>query len=252
MIVTAYFQIPSKQSHEFYIPHLERFLEWVESPIVFFTSRDLVDEMRSLRPSHLPIQFVLYDSVYEIESYKKYGRDFWNHQSTLADARHQTPELGAIWYNKKEFVNRAIELTNLDEPYIWTDAGCIRQDYWKLFAPTFGKNHDAIPINKIMIQLMESEISKDIEFFKFENIYVAGAIIAGYKEAWKRYSKIYDEVFLEYLSQGLCVSSDQSVIARLCVKNPDIVETVYDGNLHPAIDRWFFFLKLLSTVHTGY
>ena len=246
MIVTAYFKIPSKKPHEFYVPHLRKFLSWVRSPILFFTTPDLVDELGSMRPKEFPITFVTYNSVYEIEAFQKYGLDFWKNQYVIDPSRYHTPELCAVWYNKKEFVKKAVDIIGGDEPFIWVDAGCIRHDYWRFFVPTFGQNVNAIPKDKVIIQLMEPSIPKEKEFFIFPDVYVAGAIIAGYKEAWERYSTAYDVIFSKYVKAGVCANMDQFVMASVANAFPDAVEPIYDQDWNDHLDRWFFFLKFLS------
>jgi hypothetical protein len=249
MIVSCYFDIPSKKSHEFYKPHLSRFLGLVESPIVFFTTPDLKNWIQSMRPSHLPIHFMLYDSIYEIDMFKKYGLDFWKGQCAIDPEKYHTPELGALWANKKDFVLRAIEDTKLDEPYIWADAGSQRGDHWCVSLPTFGRNLKWVPRDKIIVQLMEPKVPEK-DFFRWPDIYVAGAIMAAYKDVWVKYKEEYEKTLDEYVRAGVCANMDQYVMASTLLRCPGLIQGVYDDCLHPIIDRWYSFLKYLSFMNS--
>jgi hypothetical protein len=245
MIVSAYFNIPSKKTHEFYQEHLRRFLGLVESPMVFFTSPDLYESLRAMRPSNFPIEFVFYDSVYEIEAMKKYGVDFWKGQCLIDTEKYHTPELSAIWYNKKEFVKRAMDMTKLDEPYIWADAGCIRYDVWKPFLPTFGRNTNIIPKDKLLLQVQNYPVNK--RFFAFPDTYVAASIMAAWPETWQKLDSIYEETFNDYVKNGICVNSDQHILSACFVKDPSFFQLILDLNC-PEPLRWNYFLKHLSLV----
>ena len=246
MIVTAYFKIPSKQSHEFYKPHIARFLGFIETAIIFCTTPDLVEWIKSLRPKHLPpLKFILYNSIYEIESFKKYGVEFWEFQYSIDPSKCHTKELSALWSNKKDFVLRAIEETRLEEPYIWADVGCARDDCVNESLKNFGKNIRVIPANKILIQLLNPHVPQK-KFFTLPDVYVAGAIMAAYKDGWSAYKEEYEKTVAEYIQGTICADSDQYITASTLVRCPDIFEyVVYDVNLHPRIDEWFFFLNYL-------
>jgi hypothetical protein len=52
-IVTAFYKIPSKASFEKYLTWIKNFLTFIESPIIFFTSGDLVDIFKSIKKQDL-------------------------------------------------------------------------------------------------------------------------------------------------------------------------------------------------------
>ena len=97
IIVSAYFKIPSKASHEFYLEHLKRFLTNIKTNIVFFTTPDLVETLQHIR-GDLPINFQLINSIYDIVAFKRYGYDFWQKQCNIDVEKYHTPEVAAIWY----------------------------------------------------------------------------------------------------------------------------------------------------------
>ena len=99
VIVSAYFRIPSKATHEFYVPHIKRFLSTVRSQIVFFTTPDLLKEFTDMRPASLmPVDFVIIESISELRAFEKFGYDFWQRQCQIDPEKYHTPELAAVWY----------------------------------------------------------------------------------------------------------------------------------------------------------
>jgi hypothetical protein len=224
VIVSAYYRIPSKQPHEFYVPHIKRFLSGVKSFILFFTEPELVEEFSILR-GDLPIQFVT-----EFDIFKKRNRTFWEKQCEIDVEKYHTPELGAIWFNKKEFVLRATEIIGRDCPYIWCDAGCVR---YEQDISEFG-TRNAIPPGKLLLQTF-CEIPND-KFFRFPFIGIAGAIMAGYPEAWKRMSILYDVMIDTYTEHGVCCNMDQYILASIQH------DPIFESRL---VQDWFDFLKML-------
>jgi len=260
IIVSAYFKISSKQPHDFYIPHLYRFLTNIKNPIIFFTTPDLVNEFKKMR-GNLPIHFIIMNTIYELNAFKNYSYDFWVEQGKIDIEKIHTPELAAIWYEKKEFVKKAIlfvdnmndEIKNSNEnsnkynlntsmPFIWCDAGCVRSNDWCHQIQSFGNQIDLIPKNKLMFQLLNDLPKKD--FFIYPDVYIAGAIICGYKDSWIKYSDLYDETIKYYVKNNICVNMDQYIWASTILKYPDYFETC--SVKYNTIDNWFFFLSYLS------
>jgi len=248
IIISAYFKIPSKATHEFYISHIRRFLNNVMNHIVFFTTPDLIDIIKEMR-GDLPITFISYDSIYDIVAFKKFGIDFWKHQCEIDNEKYHTPEVAAIWYNKKEFVKEAIrllEIHNIDTynvPFIWCDAGCVRKDAWQPLIKTFGNNVQCIPSNKLLIQILNNRPNK--LYLSFPDICVAGAIMAGYRDTWFKCSEIYDIVLQKYVEAKVCCNSDQHIIATSILLYNDHYECIMCNYPH-IISEWFRFLHYLS------
>jgi len=259
IIVSAYFKIPSKAPHLFYLPHVTRFLKYIQNPIIFFTTPDLKEEFENIR-GDLPIYFILINSIYDINAFKNYGYNFWKQQCIIDVEKYHTPELCALWYEKKEFVKKAIlfieniDINNnkynlsLSMPFIWCDAGCIRNDKICPYITTFGNKINLIPQDKLIFQLLNNLPNKN--FFVYPDVYIAGAIICGYKNSWLTYSNLYDDMLKIYVKNKKCVNMDQHIWASVILKNPEYFELCKYNYLHNIkynkIDKWFFFLGLLS------
>lgn len=247
VIVSAYFKIPSKKSHAFYLPHLNRFMRSIQNHVVFFTTPDLIDMFKVMRGT-LPMTIVPINSIYDIVAFKKYGYEFWKSQCEIDSEKYHTPELAAVWYNKKEFVKQAIEITlHMSHfPYIWCDAGCVRDDRWQIISiiKTFGNRVSVIPKDKLLLQTLCDRPTKI--FFTDPDRFVAGAIIAGYRDTWNKCSDLYDATLAKYVEEKICCNSDQYVWATASLVYREHFECVKCDYPDPVED-WFRFLSYLST-----
>lgn len=236
-IVTAYFKIPSKASHEFYMTHAARLLRTVRATIVFCTTPDLREDFQRIRGT-LPIHFIIYDSVRDIEAFNKFDPKFWEGQKLMDHNPSRSPELYAIWYNKKEFVKRAMEVAG--GPYIWCDVGCARTDAWLPWLGTFG-NNTKVPSGRLMLQLLNPLPHSG--YIREGFVGVAGAIIAGDKDAWIQASAHYDIMMKEYAAERIPVCDDQHIWGSCAIRWPiDFILKFPE----PSPCEWFFFLKMLS------
>lgn len=239
IVVSAYFKIPSKKSHEFYMEQVKRFLLKMKQPIVFFTTPDLIPELLSYRQKY-PIKFIEISNIYELEAFKKYSLDFWKKQSDIDEEKYHTPELAAIWYNKKEFVLKVIDMyKDFKGQFIWCDAGCIRNDSWNL--DNFGKN---LPTHsKMSFQLINTVTIPDSKLFSYpDHPFIAGAIITGNASAWKKHSTNYDEIIQKYIVNNKTINSDQYIYQTCILTYPDDYDLIYKID---CPDEWFFFLHYL-------
>jgi hypothetical protein len=240
-IVTAFYKIPSKASFDKYLKWIKNFLNFIKSPIIFFTTEDLVDIFKSIRNENIKYEILEFK---ELNGIKQYGLDFWKYHTSINTQKCQTTELGIIWYEKKEFVLKAIEKNYYNtNNFIWCDAGCVRSDSYKNKITNFGQNISKFKDNsKINIQLIRE--LKDKKFYIYPDICIAGAIISGYKEAWINFKKHYDIIVNEYTSNKITVIDDQYIMASIVETYPEVVNCVRK-NRNNYIDEWFFFLEEL-------
>lgn len=247
-IVSAYFDIPSKQPASFYAPHVKRFLQHLEAPLVFFTSANLLDVMRQHRAPFLDRTVFVCIEPREFRAFEKFGVDFWERQATLDMETYHTPLLAAVWYEKKEFVLRAIQSNPFNsEVFVWCDAGCVRDEAHAAHLKTFGTRSYGDKLgDRIVFQQIEPFSTKDL--LEYPDVCIAGAIFAGRVDAWPAFVAAYDATMLTYVQYGVCCNSDQYIMATLARTRPDLVHPILmtDARDLPAgVDRWFFFLSYL-------
>lgn len=236
-IVSAYFDVPSKMARHAYIEHIRRFMQ-LEANIVFFTSHDLLPIFQAMRTNN--IVYVLMD-INNLESIKKYGYHQWLYWSLHHFPEHYNkPYLGAIWYDKKDFVLKAIDMNPFNsEVFIWCDAGCIRDESWFPIAKRFGFRLDVIPRTKVLLQR--------IEYHWPDGYIIAGAIMAGNKDVWSQYNDCFNDTFDKIIARGQNPYQDQYVAWQAAVAYPNTIQMMWDSESDkPFFDRWFFFLTYLS------
>ena len=267
IIVSCYFKVKSKSSHEFYLEHISRFLKNIPGRIIFFTTPDMNDFIINQR-GNLDIDIINVDSVYEITAFKKKSMDFWTEQIKLSPHNMHSPELIAIWFNKKEFIKEAIEyyelkyshliindslsdkneLSNQDGfsniPFIWCDAGSIRSDQWLTQIKNFGNNLELLQKDKLNMQLLNVN-NENKYFFEYADVFIAGSIIAGYKNTWLECSLLYDNMIEEYSNKNLTCEVDQYVWMSCAQKNPEKFNLILFEEFFNSYNKWFFFYSIL-------
>lgn len=187
-----------------------------------------------------PVQFQVVDRT-EWVAWKR-GSAFWDRQKERDVEAYHTPELAAVWYEKKEFVARAMEMPDHADVglFIWCDAGCVRDDNSEGALRCFGLRNAPINDGKFHVQQIETPVPKD--FYSFPDVRIACAIMAGTRAAWALVRYLYEVALEDYDAAGICANSDQYVIARCIDQSPS------HFNCWPAcnsFDRWFFFLGVL-------
>ena len=238
-VVSAYYKIPSKCSHETYIPRLIRFFNSVKAvPVVFFTTADVVEELRNnINTDDVTFVYLPFE---DFQAFNKFGVDFWVRQKERDPQLYHTYQLGAVWYEKKEFVLRAMDIIKTDI-YIWCDAGCIRDQLSEDCAKSFGtRTTYSTNDDKIHLQQINDNITND--FYQFPYKCIAGAIIVGNNRAWREYSRLYDSTLTHYDSNQVSGTSDQYIVKSCVDSRPDLFV------LYPqpsSIDNWFKFLEFM-------
>jgi len=234
IVVTAYLSIPSKANHEFYTNHIHRFLTLVKNEIVFFTSVDCIDMFRTIRSEN-----IVYVPCTSSDLYTKYNVEFWDRHVELDRGHnHVTRDLAAMWYNKKEFVLRAMTIKP-NGPYIWCDAGCIRTDDWKIKYPLRYVPTD----DKLVLQLLHP-LPAQPTLLTLGSQNIAGALIAGTRQAWITGSRLYDSILDMFDRENLPGAMDQYIWGSAVLYYPADFRTVMYSV--PCPDKWFFFLFSLQ------
>ena len=238
-IVSAYFKIPGKNSHEWYIPHLVRFFRSIRGNVVFFTTPDVIDDIQKYTTvDRVRIVYMNFEDCYALG--RVWGREFWERQYSRDSERYHSPELGVIWYEKREFVKKAIDIVDASV-YIWCDAGCVRDELSEKARVVFGKravfNADD---GRIHLQIIEPAC--DFNFYVYPNVFVAGAIICGNKSAWTSYRTVYDDMLMKYDKYRIPGISDQYITQSCIREQPELFVLHAEESI---INKWFKFLHLL-------
>jgi hypothetical protein len=242
LAVSAYFKLSGKRSHTDYLTYLRNFFTSIRCPCAFFTQESVLADLAAMNvyiPANITIH--LFDAT-TMTAKLQYGEEFWRTQANVPFVKNnpQTPDLGMIWYEKKEFVIRASQLYPAFDAYAWCDAGCIRDAVSMNKALEFGlRGQPWVLDNRLHIQGVGWP--PNVPALRgAPTQYVAGAILVGTKDAWTRYKTRYDSMLQEYVRHGLYCLDDQYVTVGCIVTHPD------EFVLHTepsAVDEWFKFLE---------
>lgn len=238
-VVSAFYKIPSKMPYDWYLPNIVNFFKSVKAvPVVFFTTPDVIEDIQQYTTTeHVKIIYLPFE---DLNAFKKHGVEFWERQKLRDKQEYHTYQLGAVWYEKKEFVLRAIDINPCDI-YIWCDAGCIRDQLSVTLSSTFG-TRTTYDLNDNRMHIQQVNDDQKETFYTFSYRFVAGALIAGNVRAWKEYSELYDSTLLKYDMNGVPGTSDQ-YITKSCIDDRPELFVLYPHN--STIDHWFKFLEML-------
>lgn len=238
-IVSAYFKIPGKKSHEWYLTHLVRFFRGVRGTVVFFTTPDVIDDIQKYTTvDHVRIVYMKFEECCAFSSV--WGREFWERQYSRDPERYHSPELGAVWYEKREFVKKAMDIADANI-YIWCDAGCVRNEISEKCLQAFGKRK-LFDANDGRIHLQMVGQAGDFKFYVYPNVCVGCAIICGNRSAWTSYRTVYDDMLMNYDKHEVSGISDQYITQSCIQKRPELFMLHAEESI---IDKWFKFLHLL-------
>ena len=245
-VVSAYFPITSKFPPEKYLFWIKTFFENIPCSLVFFTVQDLIPLFTEWRGKYMDRTiFIAFDFLNEAEAFKKYGKDFWasEHEKDQEydyfdkTRKIHSPELYAIWYEKKEFVLKAIALNPFKhEKFLWADAGGFRVESWLPRLINF-PNPDKIHDSKFFL-LNINQFQEENYLTQMKDATIGGGYLAAHKDVWPVFSQKYDAMLEEYKYAGLYVGKDQNIMASMYIKEPDFFDLV-STNLS-CEDPWFW------------
>lgn len=227
-VVSAYYPVKSKNSVSDYLKWLE-FWRFIPCKLVFFTTQDYVSVIENIRSNFKEKTKIIVLEFNELEAIKRYTYDFWSQQYSKDHETYHTPELYILWYEKKEFVKKAIDLNFFNtSKFVWCDAGICRHHEWIPQLVQFPRS-DKIDSNKFNV-LRITEFESESDFQKINC--VGGGVLAASKQVWKDYYPKYDSMIESYIEQNKFVGKDQSIIASMIQKEPHFF------NLIPIIDMF--------------
>jgi len=241
-VVTAYYPIKSKFNISDYIQWLEF---WKDQPcnLVFFTSPEYVSLIENLREKFKTKTKVISLEFEKLEAFQKYSKDFWIKEKEKDFETYHNYELYAIWYEKKEFVKKAIQLNPFStNKFVWCDAGICRMDSWRDFIRKFPLSYK-IPNDKFLV-LRITDFEQFDDFLKINC--VGGGILAARKELWLEFCESYDSMLKKYIEQNKFVGKDQSIIASMIKEFPEFFHLVKRVENMDDFTCWFTLLFYLS------
>jgi len=242
LIVTAYYNIPSKQPKENYINYIKLFFNYIkDNKVIFFTDNENYIELKPFAGENIEFQILKFE---ELSIFNDFSVDFWKQQIEIDPEKYHTWQLGALWANKSRFVKKASEIDPNHDWYMWVDAGCVRKEEWEPVLKKFGKANHSLLKTGVYIQSLNNNIpNKDCFTYKYGVDYIAGSHILFHKDYIDIFIDKYTEIVYNYIKNNAPVIMDQYIITSMSLKFDFIHSIIYDKSMN-AIDRWFFFFHV--------
>lgn len=247
-VVSAYFPMKSKFSESDYLQWIQFWSE-VECNLVFFTTKEFSPIIEKIRETYLEKTKIIIMELNDLVAFKKYGSEFWIQQKVLDHEHYHSPSLYAIWYEKKEFVRKAIESDYFNtNKFVWCDAGICRNTEWIKHTKSF-VNGLRIPNDRFLVlRITDFDNEEHLHDTDLQHINcVGGGILAGTKEKWLKFADDYDIVMKEFIDKKKFVGKDQSIIATMYLKNKDFFLLFPRYTFLNDFDTWFSLLFYLSS-----
>jgi len=247
-VVSAFIPLTSsKYPITHYFLWVRNFLEHIPCNLVFFTDATLIPTFSEWRGKYMDrTVFVAFDFEKESEALKKWGVDFWKRQLELdeeythihgiKDEKTNNTHLYTIWYEKKEFVLRALKLNPFNHnKFMWADAGGFRIHEWIPKLDRFPLA-EKIPDDKFFLlnldPFQEDELANFLTDFSTktrENINksrIGGGYLAATKEKWIEFSRRYDEIVDIYKKIDRFTGVDQHIMSAMYIREPGFFQLV--------------------------
>ena len=252
-VVSAFYKIPSKNSLEEYLAWIDPFFKDMPFNLVLFTEPALAPTFKTMRQQWADRTLIIELPLRDFNAFKKWGEYTWvkalaqDHE--IYTGTSHSPELYATWYEKKEFILRAIELKAFGaDRFVWCDAGILRYPHWLPHIQRFPMEQ-FIPAGKMTLLQMGDFQPDDTVDTVFRDVHrVGGGIQAADSETWKWWSIQYDNMMVRYQLSNRFVGKDQNLMASLCLLHPERIVLVPTHEKFNGHAKWFWLLFYLSGV----
>jgi hypothetical protein len=246
-VVTAYYPIKSKFGAEKYAGWIRQFWPQIPCNLIFFTDTSLVGVTEGLLAGRKGNTKIIGLPFKELSAFTRLSPVLWLATSGKDPERAiHSPELYAVWYEKKEFVRRAIEMNPFgSEHFVWADAGICRYPEWIPHLAAFPRA-ELIPRGR-MLQLQVSPFQDgDSSEKDFEGNRIGGGILASDRAGWAAWSKAYDLILMRMYLAGRFVGKDQNIMAGIALEHPELVVLVPPYKVLNPVREWFSLLFFLA------
>ena len=255
-VVSAFYEMPSKYSVDTYKEWMRIFLTNIQCHLVFFCEDSLREFVEECRADYMDKTRIIVLPREQWIANKKYLQTFWDkqfHMDTEKDI-HRSSDLYKVWYEKKEFVKKAIDLNPFDhDDFVWIDAGIVRSEKVAQLLSNFPAN-SRIPTNRMLLLNVQQFSKQHNIVYTFNKgvqlqglgsgAKIGGGVLAGSVRIWNQFSKAFDLVFEKYITADLFVGKDQNILASLVLENKKLISLVEPKPLFG--DPWFNLLLYLG------
>ncbi|KAJ1465929.1 hypothetical protein T484DRAFT_3635102, partial [Baffinella frigidus] len=249
-LVTAYFRIPSKHSHEEYTAWMRNMLS-LHDHMVIFTSPDMAESIAGLRSHAKEKTLIVVMEVHDSRIGRAGNSSFWQRELERDPERavHRSFKLFWIWLSKSWFVSEAIGRNPFSsEVFVWSDIGCFRSPIYngKLWVHHAG----IIPPTTMLFMAGHAPHGSHASPWvvkRGHNLIVAGAQMAGRRETWGRFHAAFEQTLEGYVARDLFIGDDQALLESTCLQHSSDLCAFVTKDMVPG-DAWF---GLQPALHEG-
>jgi|Laugresbdmm110sn_1035088.scaffolds.fasta_scaffold02198_4 hypothetical protein len=242
-VVTCYYKIPSKHSHDKYDQWITNFLSNIPCNLVIFTSPDLVEYIQEKRRLFLEKTMIVSIEFHSLPLYIKY-ETLWQKQYEM-DNQHttlRTKECYVLWNSKLDFIKQVIEQNPFSsDKFIWADIGCLRTTNTSIISSISSEYpiYDKISASKIDIVLLEPFFNETQRVF-IDETHFSGSMFGGHKDAMLRFHHLFYTRFHEHITRDIFIGCDQQTISSVYIENTDLFNYITSHHISHDDWRWFF------------
>ena len=244
-IVTCYYKIPSKHSHDNYHIWINDLLLNIKCNIIIFTSSDLVDYFENIKLININLNLkIIVKEFNELDILKKYDIFFWKYQYTIEPNPNynRSKECYILWNSKMNFVKEAIELNPFNsDKFVWNDIGSMRNKYFSNFLSLYPL-YNNISTDKLDIVLLTDYTDKTQIYYRNER-HLSGSIFGASKDIFLQIIDLYYKYLDDYINKGFFIGCDQQILSTIYIKHPELFNLInpHVNNMNnEIIDIWFY------------
>jgi len=245
-IVSCYYKIKSKRSHDNYNNYINNLFNNINSNVNFiiFTSKDLENYLldKTKRIKNIKIITKEFEDIKLLTQYNQ----IWEKQYNL-DLQKNTGrgiECYVLWNSKLDFIKESIEKNYFNsDKFIWMDIGMIRNNDYINDLNNFPQ-YNLISDNKIDIVLLRNFSNPNQKYFQDE-IHFSGSMYGGKINIFKKFIKLYYDKFDEYITNNKFIGCDQQIISSVYLENMNLFNPI---NPNGKTDPWFYLVKYYSSI----
>lgn len=243
-VVTCYYNIPSKFSHNHYMCWIANFMSMKFSSVVF-CDKNSFDVLSSIYPENETRKYRIVEMADFYVSRFDWEKDY---QIDPEKSIHSI-ELYKIWAEKIFFVERAIKENVYNTEYFtWTDIGSFRDSnrlsdfhgYPKVVESpcvTFLQIEDITTSEYDNIQTVDNRFLRICKF--------GGGIFTGRQDVLVKFKELYVEMIREFDTNNIFKGKDQTLFTFIILRNPSLFNIVRANSLR-GYDLWFYLHYWLS------
>lgn len=237
-LVSCYYKLPSKHSHSNYDSWIKNLLKNINSNIIIFTSKDLIEYLENIG-NHNKNMIIIEKELETMPLVQKYDDEFWKNQEKIDKNKKcgRTKYCFQIWNSKFDFLKLAIEMNPFNsDKFIWNDIGSMRDNNYCKNLVNY-PNYDKVSKDKLDIVLLRDYNNTSQMFFE-EEMHLSGAMFGGGKEIILELHKLFYIYFEIYVKSNRFIGCDQQIMSTLFLKNRESFNEIIPIN--PIVNKWFY------------